>query len=81
MTTGMANPEAMRLKNRIAAVPPDDLATTIVTPQQRFVRRRAFRLHAASRYCLNLEASFARWGASISAVKRAKCVGGFLPGL
>lgn len=29
-----ANPEAMRLKNRIAAVAPDDLATTIVSYEE-----------------------------------------------
>jgi tRNA(fMet)-specific endonuclease VapC len=29
-----ANPEALRLKNRIAVVPPDDLATTIISYEE-----------------------------------------------
>lgn len=29
-----ANPDAIRLKNRIAAVPPDDLATTIISYEE-----------------------------------------------
>jgi len=29
-----ANPESLRLKNRIAAIPPDDLATTIVSYEE-----------------------------------------------